>query len=76
MGPREAKAFYAERAQPVEVTEELVGTVDEVNDHFGINVRFPGSALKGYYRGHFPRCNLSQSAFLSPLSLANVPRSR
>jgi len=37
-----SEAFYA-----VEVTEELIGAVDEVNDHFAVDVRSRGCALKG-----------------------------
>jgi hypothetical protein len=31
---------FVEPAQAVEMTEELVGTVDEVNDHFVVEVDF------------------------------------
>ena len=33
---------FVEPAQPVEVTEELVGAVDEVHDHFGFRSNFSG----------------------------------
>lgn len=35
IGAASGEASYAEPAQAVEVTEELVGAVDEVRDHFG-----------------------------------------
>ena len=38
---------FVEPAQSVEVAEEFVGTVDEVNDHFGVQVSFRGCALNG-----------------------------
>jgi hypothetical protein len=48
---------FVEPAQPVEVTEELVGAVDEVSDQFRFNVRGCRYALKG--RGNDMNRNLS-----------------
>src|SRR5437868_2106661 len=45
-GAVRAVLAFGKPAQAVEVTEELIGAVDEVNDHFLVNVRVKGFASR------------------------------
>ena len=59
---------FGEPAQAVEVTEELVGTVDEVNNHFGTTLDFmASSASPKQFLGEVRVLFTLQNAPLTPL---------